>query len=70
MIINVKVKPNSGKQEVERISSEEYKVYVKSKAENNKANLEVVKLLEKHFKMDVKILRGKISRNKVVEVVD
>ncbi len=70
MLINVKVKPNSGKQEVEKLSLEEYKVYLKSRAENNKANLELVRLLEKYFKGEVKIIRGKTSHKKIIEVID
>ncbi len=49
MIIYVKVKPNSKKQKIERISSEEYIISLKNLAENNKANLELIKLLEKYF---------------------
>ena len=37
-IINVKVKPNSSKQEVESFGDNRYLVYLKSEPENNKAN--------------------------------
>ncbi|MEK6812201.1 MAG: DUF167 domain-containing protein [Nanoarchaeota archaeon] len=65
--IKVKVKPNSRKQSVEK-EGETYLVQVKSPAENNKANIEVIKLLEKYFKKSVKIKSGLTSRNKIVEV--
>jgi len=71
MIFNIKVKPNSSFQRVDQISEKEYKIYLKSKPENNKANIELVNLLSKHFKMNViniKILKGKSSRNKIVEI--
>jgi uncharacterized protein (TIGR00251 family) len=49
MIIKVKVKPGSGKQEVVKINEEEIKVSLKSHAEDNKANLELIKLLKKEY---------------------
>jgi len=70
MKINVNVKTNSGKQEVEKISENEFKVFLKSVPENNKANLELEKILSKYFKKQVKILRGKTSKKKVVEVLE
>lgn len=73
MIFKIKVKPNSGKQGVEKEKEgkkQDYLVYVKSPAENNKANIEVIKLLEKHFKKSVKIKSGFTSRNKIVEICD
>lgn len=70
MIINVKVFPNSGREEIVHVSDGEYKIYLKKPAENNKANIELVKILTKHFGEDVKILKGKTSRRKVVEVKD
>jgi len=66
-MIKVKVKPNSGKQSVEKVG-DVYMVNVKSPAENNKANIEMIKLLEKHFKKSVKIKSGFRGRNKIVEV--
>jgi len=68
MLINIKVKPNSGKKEVEKIDEKNYVVYLKSKPENNRANVELVKLLEKYFKKQIKILRGKTSSKKIVEI--
>jgi len=67
MIIKVKVKTHSGKQEVVK-EDDFYVVYLKSIAENNKANIELVKLLKKHFKKEVKIKNGFTSRIKSVEV--
>ena len=69
MIINVKVKPNSGKQEIKKISDNEYIVCLKKPAEDNKANVELCKLLQKYFKKPVKIKYGFTSKNKIIEVV-
>ena len=68
MKIKVRVKPGSGKSEVIKISDDEYVVYLKSRAEDNKANLELVKSLHKYFKSPVRIDRGIKSRNKIVEI--
>ncbi len=66
--INVKVKPNSRKQKIKKISDNEYLVLVKSKAEKNKANIELLKLLKKYLQKNIKIIKGKKSKNKVVEI--
>ncbi|MDO8467897.1 MAG: DUF167 domain-containing protein [Nanoarchaeota archaeon] len=69
MILSIKVKPSSGKQEIEKISESEFKVYLKSHPENNKANEELIKLLKKHFgAKEVKIRSGKTSKKKLVEI--
>ena len=68
MKINIKVKPRSGKQEVEKISENEYRAYLKSPAENNEANIELLKILKRHFKKDVRIARGFKNKIKVVEI--
>lgn len=68
-IIKIKVKPNSGEQEiVENENSDGYVVNLKSAPENNKANTELIKLLEKYFKKKIKIKSGFTSRNKLIEV--
>lgn len=68
MRLKIKVKSNSGRQEIEKISEEEYKVFLKSSPEDNKANNELIKLLKKKFKRDIKIVSGLSSRKKVVEI--
>jgi len=68
-MIKVKVKPSSGRQSIEK-KGETYLINVKSHPENNKANIEVIKLLEKYFKKSVKIKSGLTSRNKIVEIIE
>jgi uncharacterized protein (TIGR00251 family) len=70
MRININVKPRSGKQEIKKISETDYRVFLKSLPEENKANIELMKLLKKEFKKDIKIVSGKTSRKKVVEIKD
>ena len=69
MIINIKVKPNARKQEIIKTENH-YQVKLKQQAKDNKANLELIKLLRKYFKKDIKIIKGLTSRNKVVEIKD
>ena len=68
MIIHVKVKTNSGKQEVIKLNDGEFVVSLKSAPENNKANIELVNLLHKYFNKHVRIKFGLKSKNKIAEV--
>jgi len=68
MQIKIKVKPNSAEQEIKKINDENYEVKLKSSAKDNKANIELIKLLKKYFKSRIKIKSGLKSRNKIVEV--
>ena len=43
-------------------------VRVQAKAHNNRANIALVKFLKGYFKKEVRIIAGKTSRNKVVEI--
>lgn len=68
MIIKVKVKPNSKEQEIVKISENEYKITLKENAEDNKANIELLKMLKKHFGKEVQIVKGLKSKNKIVSI--
>ena len=65
--LKLEVKPNSGKTEILREEGNEIVLAVKSKPENNKANLEVIKFFSKMFKTKVKIVRGLKSKNKIID---
>ncbi|MBU2503990.1 MAG: DUF167 domain-containing protein [Nanoarchaeota archaeon] len=69
MKIKINVKPNSGKQEIEK-EGEGYVVCLKSAPENGKANVELLKLLQRYFKREVKIKSGVRGRNKIIEVLE
>ena len=69
MKLNIKVYPKAKKQELEKISETEYKAYLKSLPENNKANIELLKLLKKELKMNhINLIKGRTSKNKIIEV--
>ena len=69
MKINVKVKPNSNEEKIEKISEEYYLVFLKKPATEGKANLELIKVLSKYFKKDVRIVSGKSSKKKIVDII-
>jgi uncharacterized protein len=71
MIIRVKVKPNSSKQSVESFGADRYLVHVKSEPENDKANIEMIKLLSKNLGVpenSFHIKFGRTSNEKIIEV--
>ena len=79
MLIKVKVKPHSNEQSVEKIPNELfseggyeglYFVKLKSAPVGGEANIEMLKLLKKHFGKEVRIKSGYASKLKVIEVRD
>ncbi|MBI5797719.1 DUF167 domain-containing protein [Candidatus Woesearchaeota archaeon] len=67
MRIEIKVKPNSGKSEIKEENGI-YTAHLRSPPEDGKANLELLKLARKYFKKPAKIILGKTSKNKVLEI--
>lgn len=65
MIINAKVKPNSEKFEIREGSV--WTISLKSPAENNKANIELIKEMTKRYGK-CKIIKGTKSKSKVLEI--
>lgn len=68
MIIKIKIKPQSKEERIDKISESEYFACLKERAEKGKANIALLKLLRKEFGKNAKIVKGKSSRNKIVEV--
>lgn len=63
------VKPNSRENRIEFDSQRNaYRVSIKAKPEDNKANIELIKFLSKTLKKKVRIIAGLKSRNKLIEV--
>ena len=72
MKISVKVKPNSKSEKIEK-TGETYILYVKEPAQEDRANLAVINLLSEYFKLPksrISILKGKKSRQKIVEILN
>lgn len=58
---------NSKNQKIEQISSQEYRVWLKNKPKNNDANKELLKILNKYFNSNVRLIFGFKSRKKIIE---
>ncbi|EQB63216.1 MAG: hypothetical protein RBG1_1C00001G0795 [candidate division Zixibacteria bacterium RBG-1] len=72
MKISVKVKPNSKIEKVEKAEGF-WLIYVKEPPQEDRANLAVINLLSEYFKVPksrISILKGKKSRQKIVEIVN
>lgn len=71
MLINIKVKPSSSKQEIQSFGNNRYLVYLTESPENNRANIELINLLSKHFGTPVgriKIKTGLTNNEKLIEL--
>lgn len=67
----VKVKPNSKKEKIEKVSFSELVIWTKKPAKQNKANNDVVKILAEYFSLPkscVNLVKGKNSKNKIFEI--
>jgi len=67
-IINVIVKTNASETKIISETESEIKLAVAAPAEQNKANIELIKFLSKKFGKNVKILRGLTSKKKLVSL--
>ena len=69
--IQVTVKPQAKKEEVKKIADGEYVALVRAPAREGKANEALIELLAGCFsvpKSSVRIVRGRASRRKLVEI--
>ena len=65
MIINAKVKTNQPKFSVKK--GDTWLISCRSRAEENKANIEIIKELSKQYKK-VRIIKGLKSKKKIIEI--
>lgn len=73
MRIKVKVKPNAGRNEIKRISEDYFEVKVSVTPEKGKANVRVIELLSKYFrvpKSSILITSGLKSKEKMIEIIE
>jgi len=68
MKVNVKLHPNSSKEQIKKISEKELEIWIKEKPIDNMANIKLIKTLKKYFNKDIKIVSGFTSKNKVIEI--
>jgi hypothetical protein len=72
MKINVKAKPNSREEKIEKIDENNFVVCVKEPPEKGKANEAIRNVLAVYFKTAsarVRIVSGFSARNKIVEII-
>ncbi len=64
------IKPNSSRNEILSYDQERgaYRINIKARAEDNKANIEVIKFLSRSLKKRVGIVKGFKSKEKVINV--
>ncbi|WP_456401358.1 DUF167 domain-containing protein [Persephonella sp.] len=71
MLIKVKVKPKSKKEEVKHIGEDYYEVKVNEIPEKGKANKRVIELLSKYFKIpksEIVLIKGSKSKEKIFKI--
>lgn len=68
MEIRVKLKTGSSQEKVEKISENEYNVWVKSPPEKGQANRDLERVLKNYFKRSVELKKGFKSKNKVLVI--
>lgn len=70
MILYVNVKPGAKEEKIERISENEFNIWVEERAEGNKANVRVINVLAKVLGVNFKSITIKTpkSRRKIIEV--
>jgi len=66
--LKIKVKTRQKETKIISQSEDEIVLAVKSPPEKNKANLEIIKFLSKHFKIKVRIIKGLKSKNKLIDL--
>ena len=72
MRIYAKVLPRSSRNKIEKISEEEYKVWITAPPVDGKANEALVELLAGYFnvaKSNIMIVGGKTSKTKIVDIL-
>ena len=71
MLIVVKAHPDSGEDLVEKIGENRFVVSVKEPPVQGRANLAIIRLLAKYFKVSpskIRLVKGFRERNKVFEI--
>ncbi|MFA6105595.1 MAG: DUF167 domain-containing protein [Patescibacteria group bacterium] len=72
MILTVKISPRSSRNEIKKNLDGSLKIYLTSAPVDNKANEALIKMLAEYFevgKTKIKIVRGRTSKNKTIEIL-
>lgn len=69
MYLKLKVIPDSKLEKVEKLKDDEYRIWTKAPAENNKANTRVLEMMREMFPdKRVRLVSGHTSPSKIVSV--
>jgi len=71
MLLSIRVTPNAGKNLVQKISDNSYKIKVMAPPEKGKANELMIKLLAEFLKIkerQISIIAGSTTREKIIEI--
>jgi len=66
--LEIKVKPGTKTNSIKENENGSLVITMKQKPVDNKANLELKKMLKKKYNWDVEILKGLKSKNKIIKV--
>lgn len=70
MYLKLKVVPDSRQEKIEQLKDDEYRVWVKAPAENNRANERVLEMMREMFPdKRIRLISGHTSPSKIVSVV-
>lgn len=72
MLIHISVTPEAKQMRITKISDTRFEVSVRSSAERNQANMELVRVLSAYFNVPpgkIRIITGHKSAGKIIEVI-
>ncbi len=72
MLLSIKAKPSSQKEEVVKLNNNTFKVFVKEPPVKGRANQAIINLLANYFhiaKSQIRIVKGEKSREKVIMII-
>ncbi len=67
-LIEVIVKPKSAETRILKNEGNKFIIAVKAPAEDDKANIALLKFLKKHFRRHAMLIRGRTERRKIIRL--
>jgi uncharacterized protein (TIGR00251 family) len=69
MYLKLKVVPDAKQEKIEKLKDDEYRIWVKAPAENNRANTRILEIIRELYPASrVRLVSGHISPSKIVSV--
>ena len=73
MKLSVRVSPRSSRNDIKKLPDGTYKIFLTAAPVDGKANESLIKIISNYFsipKKNISVLKGKTSRNKIIEIKD